>query len=193
MLFVDCFMCLVWHVADERLGTVVDGEYWDGVLKKLRAAKAQQRALEIFTVIARKHNLDTKSIRTKIDEDTKAALAPLSSSATADGKRSAADNTAPRTGPVSYTDDELYAIEADKPMEENEEEFNRDIPITQHPEPWHAKTKPKKPRFFNRVQAGYDWNRYNLVHFDEDNPPPKTVEGYKFNIFYAGTQRDICT
>jgi hypothetical protein len=31
---------------------------------------------------------------------------------------------------------------------------------------------------------GYDWNNYNRVHFDAENPPPKIVQGYKFNIFY---------
>ncbi|CAF3946016.1 unnamed protein product [Rotaria sp. Silwood2] len=31
---------------------------------------------------------------------------------------------------------------------------------------------------------GYDWNQYNRTHYDRNNPPPKTVQGYKFNIFY---------
>ena len=31
---------------------------------------------------------------------------------------------------------------------------------------------------------GYDWNKYNQTHYDHDNPPPKTVQGYKFNLFY---------
>ena len=26
--------------------------------------------------------------------------------------------------------------------------------------------------------------RYNQTHYDHDNPPPKSVQGYKFNIFY---------
>jgi hypothetical protein len=29
-----------------------------------------------------------------------------------------------------------------------------------------------------------EWNKYNQAHYDNDNPPPKTVQGYKFNIFY---------
>lgn len=49
---------------------------------------------------------------------------------------------------------------------------------------WQDKYRPRKPRFFNRVHAGYDWNKYNQTHYDSDNPPPKTVQGYKFNIFY---------
>ncbi|KAH6817325.1 cactus-binding carboxy-terminal [Perilla frutescens var. frutescens] len=42
----------------------------------------------------------------------------------------------------------------------------------------------KKPKFFNRVRTGYQWNRYNRIHYDCDNPPPKAVQGYKFDIFY---------
>jgi len=46
------------------------------------------------------------------------------------------------------------------------------------------KYRPRKPRYFNRVKTGYDWNAYNKTHYDHDNPPPKTVQGYKFNVFY---------
>ena len=49
---------------------------------------------------------------------------------------------------------------------------------------WQDKYRPRKPRYFNRVRTGYDWNKYNQTHYDKDNPPPKTVQGYKFNIFY---------
>lgn len=34
------------------------------------------------------------------------------------------------------------------------------------------------------MNAGFDWNQYNRAHYDDDNPPPKMVQGYKFNIFY---------
>jgi len=49
---------------------------------------------------------------------------------------------------------------------------------------WHDKYRPRKPRYFNRVKTGFDWNKYNQVHYDKENPPPKVVQGYKFNIFY---------
>lgn len=49
---------------------------------------------------------------------------------------------------------------------------------------WQDKFKPRKPRYFNTVNAGYEWNKYNSTHYDSDNPPPKQVQGYKFNIFY---------
>ncbi|KAJ8304258.1 hypothetical protein KUTeg_017841 [Tegillarca granosa] len=28
---------------------------------------------------------------------------------------------------------------------------------------------------------GFEWNKYNQTHYDIDNPPPKIVQGYKFN------------
>merc|ERR1719421_135821 len=49
---------------------------------------------------------------------------------------------------------------------------------------WEEKYRPRKPRFFNRVKTGFEWNKYNQTHYDHDNPPPKMVQGYKFNIFY---------
>ena len=34
------------------------------------------------------------------------------------------------------------------------------------------------------MHTGFEWNKYNQTHYDFDNPPPKIVQGYKFNIFY---------
>ena len=46
------------------------------------------------------------------------------------------------------------------------------------------KYKPRKPRYLNKIQTGYFWNRYNRTHYDSNKPPPKMVLGYRFNIFY---------
>ena len=43
---------------------------------------------------------------------------------------------------------------------------------------------PRIPKFYNTIKSGIVWNKYAQTHFDEDNPPPKQVLGYKFNIFY---------
>ena len=53
-----------------------------------------------------------------------------------------------------------------------------------HPPGWGYKYRSRKPQYLNRVKSGYDWNKYNRAHYDRDNPPPKTVQGYKFNVFY---------
>ena len=42
---------------------------------------------------------------------------------------------------------------------------------------WHDKYRPRKPKYFNRVHTGYEWNKYNQTHYDHDNPPPKVSEG----------------
>ena len=46
------------------------------------------------------------------------------------------------------------------------------------------KYRPRKPRYFINKKDGFDLNKYNKTHYDRDNPPPKTVQGYKFVIFY---------
>ncbi|KAK3007010.1 hypothetical protein RJ639_016207 [Escallonia herrerae] len=42
----------------------------------------------------------------------------------------------------------------------------------------------RKPKFLTRVQSGYVWNKYNQTHYDHDNPPPKMIQGYEFEIYY---------
>ena len=47
-----------------------------------------------------------------------------------------------------------------------------------------VKYKPIKPRYSNKVKMGFDWNRHNQAHYTSENLPPKTIQGYRFNIFY---------
>jgi hypothetical protein len=42
----------------------------------------------------------------------------------------------------------------------------------------------RKPKYVARVRTGYEWNKYNRVHYDHDHPPPKVVKGYTFVIHY---------
>lgn len=62
--------------------------------------------------------------------------------------------------------------------------FNEEVELANQKYAWQDKYRPRKPKYFNRVHTGYDWNKYNRTHYDHDNPPPKTIQGYKFNIFY---------
>ncbi|KAI6105505.1 mid region of cactin-domain-containing protein [Pisolithus sp. B1] len=81
--------------------------------------------------------------------------------------------------------DALYKAEAERELDEEEELFNMEENIAQPTSySWEDKWRPRKPRYFNRVHTGYEWNKYNQTHYDLDNPPPKVVQGYKFNIFY---------
>ncbi|KAK5110637.1 hypothetical protein LTR62_005677 [Meristemomyces frigidus] len=56
--------------------------------------------------------------------------------------------------------------------------------ITKGISSWPPSTNPRKPRYFARQITGYEWNKYNQTHYDADNPPPKIIQGYKFNILY---------
>ncbi|KAL8814570.1 MAG: hypothetical protein Q9223_006216 [Gallowayella weberi] len=79
----------------------------------------------------------------------------------------------------------LYEREVARGVQENEEIFTGEEDVQPSSKPqWASKYRPRKPRYFNRVQMGYEWNKYNQTHYDHDNPPPKVVQGYKFNIFY---------
>ncbi|KAI8072229.1 mid region of cactin-domain-containing protein [Gilbertella persicaria] len=78
----------------------------------------------------------------------------------------------------------LFEQEAAKGVDEDEDLFNVDVELAQQTYNWQDKYRPRKPRYFNRVHTGYEWNKYNQTHYDLDNPPPKVVQGYKFNIFY---------
>ncbi|KAI9847738.1 MAG: hypothetical protein M1837_001986 [Sclerophora amabilis] len=79
----------------------------------------------------------------------------------------------------------LYEREVARGIGENEELFTGEEEVSTISKPqWASKHRPRKPRYFNRVQMGYEWNKYNQTHYDHDNPPPKVVQGYKFNIFY---------
>ncbi|KAF1846261.1 uncharacterized protein K460DRAFT_377516 [Cucurbitaria berberidis CBS 394.84] len=113
--------------------------------------------------------------------------------------RSAADNkpktsqavttSASRFAPVEKEDYSkatmaLYEREVARGVEEGEEIFTAEEQVTTASPQWAGSYKPRKPRYFNRVQMGYEWNKYNQTHYDHENPPPKVVQGYKFNIFY---------
>lgn len=84
---------------------------------------------------------------------------------------------------VSHHGREGFATAAAATAEDSNELSVEEIPI-EFRYLWSDKYRPRKPRFFNKVHTGYDWNQYNKKHYDTDNPPPKTVQGYKFNIFY---------
>ncbi|KAJ8718230.1 hypothetical protein PYW07_006160 [Mythimna separata] len=49
---------------------------------------------------------------------------------------------------------------------------------------WRDQFRPRKPRYFNRVQTGWEWHKYNQTHYGADSPPPRAVLGYQFNILY---------
>lgn len=85
----------------------------------------------------------------------------------------------------TFSKDELILRkEAKRGMNDDEAEFSVESRVDSQVYLWSDKYRPRKPRYFNRVHTGFEWNKYNQTHYDMDNPPPKIVQGYKFNIFY---------
>ncbi|UYV79523.1 CACTIN, partial [Cordylochernes scorpioides] len=80
-------------------------------------------------------------------------------------------------------EEQAFEREARKGMVDDEASFSVESPLDKT-YLWSDKYRPRKPRYFNRVHTGFEWNKYNQTHYDLDNPPPKIVQGYKFNIFY---------
>ncbi|XP_055335119.1 LOW QUALITY PROTEIN: splicing factor Cactin-like [Paramacrobiotus metropolitanus] len=85
---------------------------------------------------------------------------------------------------IVTTEDHVFEREARKGMGEDEAQFSVEAEVDKPFYVWSEKYRPRKPRYFNRVHTGFEWNKYNQTHYDLDNPPPKVVQGYKFNIFY---------
>lgn len=92
--------------------------------------------------------------------------------------------TGSRVENVMAAEEQALQREARKGMTADEAEFSVETVLDNQVYLWSDKYRPRKPRYFNRVHTGFEWNKYNQTHYDMDNPPPKIVQGYKFNIFY---------
>ncbi|KAI0867406.1 mid region of cactin-domain-containing protein [Hypoxylon argillaceum] len=186
---------------------VVDTDYWEQLLKSLQVYKAKARLKKIYNAI-----LDNRlKLLAEAGPEKAAGLGDGNSSAQTTFKEqptasatisrlkpaipssSVANNIPPGTARFASSANEdfsqatkaLYEREVARGVDEDEEIFTAEEAVSSTTKPqWADKYRPRKPRYFNRVQMGYEWNKYNQTHYDHDNPPPKVVQGYKFNIFY---------
>lgn len=158
---------------------VVDTDYWQTVLDQLNVHLAK---LELSEIHSKMLVRQLEKLEARREELSKKALS---------GEADAGDKGEEKK--ASYKDDNVAASAMPLPMGAEpdfgnlEEELGLDDEIdleTGKGYSWQDKYRPRKPRYFNRVKTGYDWNAYNRTHYDHDNPPPKIVQGYKFNIFY---------
>lgn len=175
-----------------RSGEPVDVEYWEGLLKAIIVWRAKAKLRDMHEVII-SNRLEHLRQRQRIEQERRARLGlPSLEEERAAKAAEAARRRAERESQKQMEDSsaDLYAQEAAKALEEDEEVFasrDEDISAVQQGAgtySWEDKYRPRKPRYFNKVLTGYEWNKYNQTHYDTDNPPPKQVQGYKFNIFY---------
>lgn len=161
----------------------IDIDYWEQLLQSLLVWKAK-------AVLARTvEKITKKKLERKGQSCGKKSIDTGTAQAQTQALSSQAANVAPLeqsgNADASQATQTLYDREAARGVSENEEVFaaEEELPGTSKPQ-WAGEHQVRKPRYFNRVQMGYEWNKYNQTHYDHDNPPPKVVQGYKFNIFY---------
>lgn len=161
-------------IASAESTTGVDVEFWEDVSQQIDVYLARLRLAEL-------HEDMLEKLRDVMDQQQQQETAAASSD------HAAHDDEG---GRALGTDDSREAREmersfARKELDESEAQFDAadEVAIAELPS-WSEKYQPRKPRYFNRVKTGYDWNKYNQTHYDHDNPPPKVVQGYKFNLFY---------
>ncbi|KFA64449.1 hypothetical protein S40285_01091 [Stachybotrys chlorohalonatus IBT 40285] len=166
----------------------IDADYWGQLLSSLLVWKAKATLNEIFDNITEQRN---KELVARGSQGQDGSAQKTSRDASGGGnelvKKSDDLTSASATGneDVSQATKALYDREAARGVSENEEIFTAEEAVPSGSKPqWTDKYRARKPRYFNRVQMGYEWNKYNQTHYDHDNPPPKVVQGYKFNIFY---------
>lgn len=149
-------------------GTAFDVPYWQSVVEQL----------DVYLAKCELSDLHSKMLVRQLDklEREKEELArdpeKLDINATKDAF------------PVACTIDAPKQLDPGSGELEEELGLTSEVAVSRGNYAWEDKYRPRKPRYFNRVKTGYDWNKYNQTHYDQDNPPPKTVQGYKFNIFY---------
>ena len=69
--------------------------------------------------------------------------------------------------PSGDSDDSAFRREAARGVEGDEVQLRQDFAIPSQTYWWHDRYRPRKPRFFNRVKTGYEWNKYNSTHYGE--------------------------
>lgn len=74
----------------------------------------------------------------------------------------------------SRRDEEIYQAAVGQGLDEEEEFFNTEVALASHAYSWEDKYRPRKPRYFNKVHTGFEWNKYNQTHY-EYVPPPSCV------------------
>jgi len=143
-----------------------DKEYWNRALEVVKVQKAKLVVTDTHQQLLQKQLevLSRQREQAEMNGESKSGGSAASLGGEIDG------------------DDKDYERE----FGESEEKMqgNDEVALPASKYSWQDKCQPRKPRYFNHVRTGWDWNKYNQTHYDYDNPPPRSVHGYKFNIFY---------
>ncbi|KAG1707932.1 hypothetical protein DVH05_024583 [Phytophthora capsici] len=158
--------------------TGVDVDFWEEVAQQIEVYQARARLTEL-------HEEMLTKLADLMEEHERRTAEEAAIRAAEDELHGVVDENGRDAGREAREMEKSFAR---KGLEEAEEQLDASEEValgdSKAAPRWSEKYQPRKPRYFNRVRTGYDWNKYNQTHYDHDNPPPKVVQGYKFNLFY---------
>ncbi|KAI3971995.1 hypothetical protein MKX01_030196 [Papaver californicum] len=176
-----------------RSGTAKVVEYWEAVVKRLHIFKAKACLKEIHTNLLRKHlrrlqiPMKSENILEDVHDDPKPQFEE--------------DIMHDVEDPGSYSPKLIMKAEEDRIELERKSQAVKEEHKRRLQEAMASKSAPVDENWelmANKVMgdvvdgdavfgSGAEVNldsQYNQTHYDHDSPPPKIVQGYKFNIFY---------
>ena len=171
-------------IREQRGGDV---SYWEEMSEQLKLQRARSYVQKTHRLLLQKQIEILSRIRSsrasssEHHDDEKSSSSSSSSNSDFKFVRSGGD-----VGGAEGEDAAFAKLAKEKGLEDKEEEMGtkEEVMLPGSTYWWQDKYRPRKPRYFNRVRTGWDWNKYNQTHYDFDNPPPKKIQGYKFTIFY---------
>lgn len=164
-----------------------DPTYWQGILTHLDTYRRRALVRETNGIVLERRKAQLADRATVLDDsqvlgatpvvgaDMPFAPTPIPSSISS-ASVSTAESINWDMNPEALR---MYLMESNRKVSKDELPFNNEADDLSTPTAGLV-----KPRFFNRVRTCYEWNKYNQTHYDSENPPPKTVQGYRFNVFY---------
>jgi hypothetical protein len=166
-------------------GKGTDIEYWETMLKEIETQTTSLFLHQFHIAILQKLLILLSQLKSEGVIDANEKYKPAHSK---EGKQHTS-NSSTNIHTENTVEDYLAEMEKDLDYSNDDSEIKMiasDEVFLPHDTTywWHDKYRPRKPRYFNRVKTGWERNKYNLTHYDHDNPPPKVIQGYKFTIFY---------
>lgn len=166
---------------------IIDTDYWEDLLEQVHLRQDKERLVKVHrNLLDQRIDYLAKNgyqiVRYDLDAFMEASTTKIINVPKTEPKETANQYSSIDNSPaaIALQDAEARKIHRDG-IPFNTEAEHAPRPVSY---PWSDRWKPRKPRFYNLVRMNYEWNKYNQTHYDRDNPPPKVVQGYRFNIFY---------
>lgn len=117
--------------------------------------------------LAEARRLVAEQKQREMEERAKMAAGSAVSAPTALVPAGAAAAAAAGGGAANAAGDAAYRREAGRGVEADEVQLRSEFTLPSQTYWFADKYRPRKPRFFNRVKTGFEWNKYNGTHYGQ--------------------------